>query len=103
MASNRVFMENPRTGQRRELPVGFSWTCLLFGAFPLMFRGAWKWVLISMGLAMITIGFSFLFIPFFINKKCIEDAVNDGFAVKAVLKGTVEELEASLGMNLPRV
>ena len=102
MASNRIFLVNPRTGQSRDLPVGYSWTCLWFGCIPLMFRSAWKWVVISVVLYFFTLGFAFLVIPFFVNKKCIEDAINDGFVVKAVMKGTIEELEESLGMTLPR-
>lgn len=37
--SEIVEMEQKSTGLKRKGFYGFSWTCLLFGAFPCLFRG----------------------------------------------------------------
>jgi len=43
MAYTTITFENPRTEHIKQAPVGFSWTVLLFGFFPRLFRGDWKW------------------------------------------------------------
>jgi hypothetical protein len=64
MANNTIYFENPRTGQMKEAPVGFSWTTLLFGPLPMLFRGNWKWFAITLILALITAGLSSLVFMF---------------------------------------
>jgi len=48
----RGLFENPHTGALRNAPVGFSWTTLFFGFFPALFRGNWKWAIVSMKLGV---------------------------------------------------
>lgn len=101
MASNMVYLENPRTGQMKEAPIGFSWTTLFFGPLPMLFRGAWKWFAIILILALITWGLSNLVFIFLINKLYLKDLVADGFRVKSAKMGTVEQVSMTVGFPLP--
>ena len=55
-----VFLKNPLTGARKKGRRGFSWTTLLFGFWPALFRGDWKWAgiqfVIGIALAIFTFG-----------------------------------------------
>lgn len=101
MAHNVIYFENPRTGQAKEAPVGFSWTALLFGPLPMLFRGSWKWFAIQFILALITWGLSSLLFMFFINKWYIKDLVDDGFKARSVKVGILSEVLASVGVSVP--
>lgn len=101
MANNRIYFENPRTGQLKEAPVGFSWTTFFFGPFPMLFRGNWKWFAIIFILALLTWGLSSIVFMFIINKLYIKDLVDDGFKAKSVKIGTLEQVSMSVGFQLP--
>ncbi|MFO1119857.1 MAG: hypothetical protein U1E38_07100 [Rhodospirillales bacterium] len=101
MAYTKLLMENPKTGQLKEAPVGFSWTVFFFGFFPPLFRGDWKWAIIIFLLALLTWGLSNLIFMFIYNKLYIKDLLGDGFKVKSVGMGTVEQLSLKIGVNLP--
>lgn len=79
MNFKEITLTNEYTGQYKTAPVGFSWTTLFFGCFPSLFRGDWKWAAIQFGLAWITLGFSWLVMPFFYNKLHLKDLLNKGF------------------------
>ena len=82
MAKYTIHFENSKTGQRRDAPVGFSWTTLFWGPIPMIYRGNWKWaVIITIG-ALITFGISNIVFSFFINKSHIQDLINDGYKAK---------------------
>lgn len=51
------------SGERRDCPLGFSWTNLFFGAFVPLINGDWKW---------------FVF-PFIYNKMYINGSLSKGF------------------------
>ena len=96
-----LYLENPRTNQMKEAPVGFSWTTLFFGPIPMLFRGSWKWFAIIFILALITWGLSNLFFMFAINKLYLKDVVNEGFKAKSARIGTIEQVSMSLGFPVP--
>lgn len=101
MAYTKVVMEKPGTGQIKEAPVGFSWTVLFFGFLPPLFRGDFKWALIMFILAILTMGISGLVFMFIYNKLYIKDLVGDGYKVRSVGLGTVEQVSQKVGVNLP--
>lgn len=101
MANNTIYFENPRTGQLKEAPVGFSWTTLCFSAIPMLFRGAWKWFAICFLLSLITFGFSGIVFAFIINKLYIKDLIGDGFKAKSVKIGTLEQVSMAVGFPVP--
>ena len=101
MANNTIFFENPLTGKMKEAPVGFSWTSAFFGPFPMLFRGAWKWLAITLVLALITWGLSGIVFMFIINKLYIKDLISDGYKARNVEKGTIEELSMKFGFKIP--
>ncbi len=101
MAYTQLIMENPSTGQIKEAPVGFSWTVFFFSFFPALFRGDWKWAIIMFLIASLTFGLSGLVFMFIYNKLYIKDLVSDGYKVKFVGIGTIEQVSAKIGFNLP--
>ncbi|WP_372881387.1 hypothetical protein [Psychromonas sp.] len=103
MAYATIVLENPKTGQVKEAPVGFSWTVLFFNFFPALFRSDWKWAIIMFLLASLTWGFSGLIFMFVYNKLHIKDLISNGYKVKSVSSGagTVENISAKAGINLP--
>ena len=101
MANNTIIFENPRTGQVRSAPVGLSWTTLLFGPFPMLFRGSCKWFVIILLLALITGGLSNIIFLFAANKAYIKELISEGFQVKSVARGTLSEMGKQLGYALP--
>lgn len=101
MANNTIYFENPRTGQMKEAPVGFSWTTFFFGPFPMLFRGSWKWSAIVLILALITWGLSSLVFSFIANKFYIKDLVGDGFKAKSVKVGTLDQVSMAVGFPIP--
>jgi len=102
MAYTTMTMENPHNGHIKQAPVGFSWTVLLFGFFPPLFRGDWKWVVILLILALLTWGASNVIFAFLYNKIHIRDLIGAGFAVKSVEAGSIDDVAAKLKMELPR-
>src|SRR5213595_952735 len=101
MAYNVVYLENPRTGHLKEAPVGYSWTTLLFGGFPALFRGDWKWFLIITLLNIATWCVAGIVFSFFYNKMYLKDLIGSGFKAKGVKTGTVEQRRLATGLNLP--
>ena len=79
MAKYIIEFENPRTGQRREGPVGYSWTTLFLGPLPLIYRGNWKLAVIVGIVGLLMLGFSNIIFSFFINNYHIRDLINDGY------------------------
>ena len=79
MAHSTIFFEHPTSRKRRDAPVGFSWTTLFFGPLPLLFRGAWKWLVISLVCGLFTYGLSNLVLMFMINGEYIKDLERDGY------------------------
>lgn len=95
-----ITFHNPRTGQTREAPVGFSWTTLFFGGFVPLVRSDWKWALISFLLSVVTAGVSWLIFPFVYNKLYIRSLVENGFEAKEANGETLAALSNRLGIAL---
>lgn len=74
-----VMMRNKQTGLTKKGFIGFSWTTLLFGGFPALFRGDWLMGLILIILAMLTVGFSSLIAAFIYNKSYTTKLVEAGY------------------------
>lgn len=79
MAHTLGYYSNPVTNQKAEAPVGFSWTMLFFGCFVPLFRGDWMWFVITLFIAFLTGGLSWLVFPFFYNDLYIKTLVRDGY------------------------
>lgn len=82
--SPQIHFENPRTGQSRMAVIGFSWTTLLFGPFPMVFRSNWKRFVIVLLIGCVTFFLSNVFFAFTVNRMHVQDLLNDGFKVKSV-------------------
>jgi len=74
----QVAMKN-EVGLVRHVKVGFSWTAFFFGGFPFFFRGMPVHGIIWIILAMITLGFSNLFLMFIINKQTAHYYLEHGY------------------------
>lgn len=97
----QIIFENPKTGQSRIALVGFSWTTLLFGPFPMIFRSNWKRFVIILLIGFFTLGISNIFFAFVVNKMHVKDLINDGFKVKSVEHGTIDEVAREFEFPLP--
>lgn len=74
----KVTLKN-QFGQVKQVKVGFSWTMFFFGFFVPIFRGDWKYMLISLLAALLTFGFSWIIFPFIYNKLYINDLIYKGW------------------------
>ena len=72
MAYKKINLRNPDTGIIKEVPVGFSWTVLIFGFFTPLLRRDAKWTMIIFICAVFTLGFSSIVIAFIYNKIYLE-------------------------------
>ena len=102
MAYATLSLENPRTGQIRHAPVGFSWTTLFFGPIPAIMRGHWTLAVAIGILALMTAVVSDVVFAFIYNKMYVRHLVDDGFKATG---GTIDidALEGKLSMRLPRI
>jgi hypothetical protein len=96
----KIIFEHPQTGETKEAPVGFSWTMLFFGVFVPLFRGDFKWALITFLAAIVTFGISWFVFPFIYNKLYIKDLLSKGFKVKDVIGGDITQAERKQGLKL---
>jgi hypothetical protein len=95
---------NPQTQEHKEVPVGFSVTCMFFGPFVPLLRGNWKWAIMSilylgLGVALMINFvknplFPLLMIPFnifwflfqcYYNRFYVEDLMEKGFQMKEIV------------------
>jgi len=59
--------------------LGFSWTTLLFGFFPALFRGDLKWAATMFLAASVTYGLTLLIFPFIYNRIYIKELIDNGY------------------------
>ena len=74
-----INLKHAQSGVLKNVKVGFSWTTLLFGFLPPLFRGDIKWALIMFIVAFPTFGISWLIFPFIYNKIYIKDLLEKGY------------------------
>lgn len=74
-------MINNRTGSRKQVKRGFSWTMLFFGVLVPLFRGDLLWFAISLVLAIVTSGVSWLILPFFYNSIYMNRLFDKGYVL----------------------
>lgn len=103
MANSHASLRNPDTGEEVRAPVGFSWTTLLFGPWPALFRGDWKWAAIIFGTAIFTGGVSILVFPFIYNKLYIKDLIRDGFKLVDVENGSIDVVSNEVGFEKSKI
>jgi len=101
MAHNLIFFENPRTAQQRKAPVGYSWTTLFLGPFPLLQRGEVVWFLVCLGMAVLSLNLSSVVLSFFVNRLYIRDLISQGFKARSVEHGELDDVAQELGFKLP--
>jgi len=100
MAHSTIVLE--KFGLRKECPIGFSWTTLIFGFWPALFRGQVIMGLIMLILQICTLGLSVLIFPFIYNKLYLNFRLEGGYEFVSVSgKKGREEIEAELGIKLP--
>ena len=100
MAYATIDFHNPRTGALKQAPVGFSWTTLLFGFFPALFRGHLMGALIMFLLGFATFGLSGLVFAFIYNKMYVRHLLGEGFKV-ARSSWDVGRISRKLRIDLP--
>lgn len=84
MQSNKLILKNPRTGQIKTAPIGFSWTVVLFGFFIPLYRSDWPWVIIMLVFGSFTYGLgTLLFAPFY-NQFYARSLVNKGYQIYSI-------------------
>jgi hypothetical protein len=101
MAYTTIHFKNPNSGELRQAPVGFSWTTLLFGCFPALFRGDWKWFSIQLLIALFTYGLSTFVFMFIYNKLYIKELINKGYKAASIEDGDFIKANSTLGISLP--
>ena len=101
MAHAKIYFENPRTGQMKEAPVGFSWTVLFFNALPALFRGHWVGFFIMLICSLLTFGLSGLVFIFIYNKMYVKHLISEGYKAKGAT-ADLDYLQQKMGILLPR-
>lgn len=75
----KVKLRNPSNGLTKQCPVGFSVTTLFFGFFVPVARGWFGYAAISVLVAMVTFGLSWLVYPFIINRHYVRHLIEKGY------------------------
>lgn len=76
----KVKLINKDTNDIKEAPVGFSWTTLLFGCLPALFRSDFKWAFIIFICSVLTYGYSNLIFAFIYNDLYIKKLEKQGYS-----------------------
>ena len=74
----KINMKTP-TGVIKQVKLGFSWTMLFLGVFVPLFRGDFKWAIITFLASLVTCGIAWFVFPFIYNKIYIKDMIEKGW------------------------
>lgn len=109
MAHGTVTLVNPVSEQTKNLPVGYSWTVLLFGCFPALFRQDWKNFGIMLAILLVSGFLMVAFIPLIVfsfiynDKMCLKDLLDSGWKIKGYSgKKSLDTVAESTGYNLKK-
>lgn len=87
----------------KKAPVGYSWTTLLFGGWPALFRQDWLWGICVILASILTYGLAGIVCSFFYNKVYIKSLIKKGYKFKETPGISDEQLKQYLGyIELPR-
>jgi hypothetical protein len=82
LAYTTLTLENPKTGEMKHAPVGFSWTSLCLFFCPAIYRRDWKSVALMMPLCILTLGLANIVFFFTYNKLYIKHMLAQGYTIK---------------------
>ena len=68
-----------KNGVQKQGFVGFSWTMLFFGFFVPLFRGDFKWFIITLILMLLSFGLAQFIVCFLYNKFYTVGLLEDGY------------------------
>lgn len=102
MTQNFITFEHPKTGTTRTAPIGFNWRLLQFGALLPMYQREWKLCLLVTVGGALTFSVSNVLLAFFYNKLYVRSLIAAGFLARGTEEGCIAEVEAHLGLSLPR-
>lgn len=74
----KINMKTP-TGIIKQVKLGFSWTMLFLGVFVPLFRGDFKWAIITFLASLVTCGIAWFVFPFIYNKIYIKEMIEKGW------------------------
>lgn len=97
MAYTKIKMENPKTGEIKYAPVGFSWTVLFFNFLPPLFRGDFKYAAILFFIGPATFYLADVVLGFWYNGIYIKELVQKGFKTNE----HNEKVNRSVGFRIP--
>lgn len=98
----KLTLIHPEKGKTRVAPIGFSWTTLIFGGFPALFRGHFFAAVVIFILTVVTSGLASLIFPFIYNKWYVKSLIKKGFKVSNI-KGNADKIKSSFKHPLPIV
>jgi hypothetical protein len=90
---------NPLTNHEVEVDNGYCWGCFFFGALWYVYKGVWRWAVISFVVVMATWGVAWLFFPFFANGHYKSDLLMRGYKPKEV--ETLPEIQEETKIQEP--
>lgn len=86
----------------KKAPVGFSWTVLLFGGWPPLFRQDWLWGIVLLIACIFTWGIAGIVCSFFYNKVYIKSLIDKGYTINPSSEVSDDYLKNYLGyVKLP--
>lgn len=77
-----MYILKNENGVEKKVKKGVSWTFLFWGALVPLFRGDWKWALISFLAIPATFGIFWIIMIVKYNEWYLNDLLNDGYVIQ---------------------